>query len=409
MIYGLRRKFIWISAVSVITVFAVIFVAISIISTHQLNVAMDILTERISSNDGVFPEMDPDKEPPRPPARFPNFITEETRFSTRFFTVRYNAAGEIVSEDIQFVASITRETARACAEKAVRQNRERGWVGGYRYRVYPADMGQAIVFVDGNMNRSLYQMLLITAGGVLILSLAIILVLIIVFSRQAVKPVAQSYEKQKQFITDANHELKTPLTLILTNLDILEAEMGQNEWLDDMRTEGERMNALVKQLVMLSRMDEDRAELRLEPFSLSEAVTDTISEFQALSEEKNLPITASIQPEISYCGDEAGIRRVLSILLDNALKYCDAGGGIFVSLSAKRRTVIYVENACQNVKELELDKLFDRFYRADESRTFPGGFGIGLSIAKAIIQKHHGEIRAYQKDAAHIGFKIILK
>lgn len=409
MIYSLRRKFIWICAVSVIAVFVVIFAAISIVSAHQLNVAMDILTDRIASNDGVFPEMEKGKEPPRPPARFPGFITEETRFSTRFFTVRYNDTGEIVSEDIRFVASVTRETARAYAEKAIKQNRERGWIGGYHYRIYATGMGRAAVFVDGNMNRSLYQMLLLAAGGVLILSLAIILVLIIVFSRQAVKPAAESYEKQKQFITDASHELKTPLTLILTNLDIIEAEMGQNEWLDDMRAEGERMHALVRQLVMLSRMDEDRAELRLEPFSLSDAVTDTVSEFQILSEEKKTPIAASIQPEICYCGDEAGLRRVLSILLDNALKYCDPDGGISVSLSAKHRPLICVENTCRNVGELELEKLFDRFYRADGARAFPGGFGIGLSIAKAIVQKHHGEIRAYQKGADRIGFKIILK
>lgn len=407
MIYSLRKKLIWISGVSVIAVFIVIFAAIYIVSTHQLNTAMDMLTERISSNDGIFPEID--EEHPVPHTGFQDFITEETKFSTRFFTVRYDRDGTIVSIDVEFVASVTEETARNYAGEVMSQNRERGWMEGYRYKVYQTSMGRAIVFVDGNMNRSMTTMLLLAAGIVLILSLIIILALIIIFSKRAVRPVAESYEKQKQFITDANHELKTPLTLILTNLDIVEAEVGKNEWLEDIRAEGERMNALVKQLVTLTRMDEDQADMSRENFSLSDAVTDTISEFQSLSEERKKPIKANVQPNVSYCGDEAGIRRVVSILLDNALKYCDPGGEIFISLMGRHRPVLCVENTAHAVDTLDLNKLFDRFYRADSSRTFTGSFGIGLSIAKAIVQKHQGEISAYKKDAAHIGFRVVLK
>lgn len=407
MIYGLRKKMIWISGVSVIAVFVLIFAAIYIVSTHQLNSAMDTLTDRISSNDGIFPEIDEDH--PLPPRGFPDFITEETKFSTRFFTVRYDKNGDIVSSDLEFVASVTEETAVEYAGEAMDRNRERGWIESYRYKIYQTSMGQAVVFVDGNMNRSMTVMLLLAAGVVLILSLIIILVLIIIFSKRAVRPVAESYEKQKQFITDANHELKTPLTLILTNLDIVEAEVGKNEWLEDIRAESERMNALVKQLVMLTRMDEEQTDMSREHFSLSDAVTDTVSEFQMLSEERGKPVKISVQSGVAYCGDEAGIRRVISILLDNALKYCDPGGEIFISLTEKHRIMLCVENTCHAVDTLELDKLFDRFYRADPSRTFTGSFGIGLSIAKAIVQKHQGEISAYKKDADHIGFRVVFK
>jgi len=407
MIYSLRKKLIRISGVSVITVFIIIFVAIYIVSTHQLNTAMDTLTDRISSNDGIFPEID--EEHPLPPRGFPNFITEETKFSTRFFTVRYDRSEDIVSVDIESVASVTEENARVYAEEAMDRNKERGWIEGYRYKIYQTSMGQAIVFVDGNMNRSMTTMLLVAAGAVLVLSLAVILILIIIFSKRAVRPVAESYEKQKQFITDANHELKTPLTLILTNLDIVEAEMGSNEWLDDIRAEGERMNELVKQMVTLSRMDEDQTDMSRQNFFLTDAVTDTISEFQILSEERGKPIKASVQSGVTYYGDEAGIRRVVSILLDNALKYCDPGGEIFISLTERHRPVLCVKNTCNSVGTLELNRLFDRFYRADPSRTFTGSFGIGLSIAKAIVQKHQGEISAYKKDSGHIGFRIILK
>ena len=409
MIYSLRKKLIWICGLSVIGVFALIFIIICGVSTSRLNQAMDMLTDRISNHDGEFPAFD--EENPFPPGadRFFDFITEETSFSTRFFTVRFNDAGEIVSEDIEFISSITEETAHEYAQKALDRNHQRGWMDGYRYKIYETGRGQAVVFVDGSMNRSISRVQLITAGTVMLGSLIFILVLILIFSKRAVKPIAESYEKQKQFITDANHELKTPLTLILTNLDIAEAEVGKNEWLEDIRAEGERMSALVKQLVTLSRMDEDQAEVELNTFSLSDTVRDTVSEFEALAEERGTPLISSVQDGVTYYGNEAGIRRVISVLLDNAIKYCDSGGTIGLSLVLKRHPVICVENSYENVDSLELDRLFDRFYRADKSRTFTGSFGIGLSIAKAIAEKHRGEISAYKVSPGRIGFKVVLK
>ena len=409
MIYSLRRKLIRICGASVIAVFAMIFLFIYVLSTRQLNSAMDMITDRISQNGGVFPEVD--EAHPMPPGRegFPHFITEETRFSVRFFAVYFDRSGKILFANTDFVSSVSQETAWEYAEAAVEKKRERGWLEGYRYKVYTTSLGQAVVFVDGNMNRSVSHMTLLSAGAVLIGSLMIILVLILVFSKRAVEPIAESYEKQKQFITDANHELKTPLTLILTNLDIVESELGKNEWLEDIRAEGERMNALVQQLVTLTRMDEDDNHVVDEPFSMSDMAIDVLSEFAALADEKGLCLSAKVQPHIEYHGDEAAIRRVVSILLDNAMKYCDGDGKIEFVLSGKRKTVITVENSCQDADSIELDKLFDRFYRSDKSRTFTGGFGIGLSIAKSIVHRHHGEIFAYKKNERCIGFKVTLK
>ena len=228
-------------------------------------------------------------------------------------------------------------------------------------------------------------------------------------SKFAVKPVAESYDKQKQFITDANHELKTPLTLILTNLEIAESEVGKNEWLDDIRSEGERMSSLINQLVTLSRMDEDSLILSTEEFCLSDAVFDTASEFEILSVNENKTFVMNIEPSIKYIGDEASIRKLLGLLLDNAYKYCDKNGTITISLYSKRHPVLIVENTFSEINNVELPKLFDRFYRADKARSHNGSFGIGLSIAKAIVEKHHGEINAYKKDENTISFRIILK
>ena len=202
--------------------------------------------------------------------------------------------------------------------------------------------------------------------------------------------------------------MKTPLTLILANLDIAEAELDKNEWLDDIRSEGHRMTELVNQLVALSRMDEEGQPLNMTDVALGELVADTVAEFEPLAKERGKALTSNIEKGISYCGDEALLHRLIGILMDNAIKYCDQDGEITVNLHRGRRTILTVENTYAAVDELELNRLFDRFYRADKARKFTGGYGVGLSMAKAIVEKHKGEITAYKKDATHIGFRIFL-
>lgn len=407
MIYHLQKKVIRICGGSVILVFTLIFFLIYCFSTRQLNKTMDALTERISDNDGRFPEWRDDRGHPRMPAGLPDFMTMETPFSTRFFTVRFDESGRVAGVDVRSISAITKETAQKYAEETYESGRERGWMGDYRYRQYRTQHGTTIVYVDGSMNRFMSNRMLLAAGVVLIISACAIWIIAIFFSKRAVRPIAESYEKQKQFITDVNHELRTPLTLIMTNLDILEAETGENEWLSDIRSEGERMSALVNQLVALARMDEDQTNLDMRLFSLSDLLTDVIFEFQMLAQERGKSMEAQIDPKADYVGDEAAVRRVVSILLDNAVKYCDDGGSIRIRLEKRRHPVLYVENTFADVGETELNRLFDRFYRADQARTFTGGFGVGLSIAKAIVTQHRGEINAYKKDTDHIGFRVI--
>ena len=258
------------------------------------------------------------------------------------------------------------------------------------------------------MSRSSLMQSMTIAGLVLLGCAALVLILIFILSKKAVKPIAESYEKQKQFITDANHELKTPLTLILANLDIAESELGKNEWLDDIRAEGHRMTELVNQLVALSRMDEERHSLDITEVDFGKLVADTVSEFEPLAKKKGKHLAVSVDKGASYLGDEALLHRLVGILMDNAVKYCDQDGKIRVDLRRGRRLVLTVENTYTAVGEIELHKLFDRFYRADKARKFTGGYGVGLSMAKAIVEKHKGEITAYKKDAAHIGFKVVL-
>lgn len=409
MIARLQKRFILISAVSVLLVFAGVFALLAVFGNAQVERTMDTLTDAIAANDGAFPDFDP-AEQEGPDRHFPydSLIDEETRFSTRFFVVWLDGEEEIRQVNSDAISSLTREEVEEYARRAVDRGRERGWISDYRYKVLDTDTGSIVVFVNGSMNKSVTGRLLFTAFLVLLGSAALILLLILLISKRAVRPVAESYEKQKQFITDANHELKTPLTLILSNLDIVESEVGQNEWLDDIRSEGERMGLLINQLVTLCRMDESQAHMVLSDFDLSGAVADTASEFEPLAAERGLELEVRVEPGVEYQGDEALIRRLVSILLDNAVKYCDAGGAIRVELLQKRRPVLTVENTYADVGDLELERLFDRFYRADKARTFSGSFGVGLSIARSIVKNHHGSITAYRREGS-IGFRAELK
>ena len=411
MIEKLQRKFILICTVSVLLVVLLVFGVLLILNVSSTNRNMDALADRVSEGEGRFlpfqEEMPmPDKKPPKAPPSA-DFITPETPFATRYFTVIFDASGEVREVNTDAIYAITGETAEAYAADALTRGSTRGWISSYRYKVFSLEEKTGVVFVDGSMSLSMLTQSMTIAGSVLLGCAALVLILIFLLSKKAVKPISESYAKQKQFVTDASHELKTPLTLILANLDIAEAELGKNEWLNDIRAEGNRMAELVNHLVALSRMDENGHRMKMSEVDFGLLVFDAVSEFEPLARDRGKTIVASIDREIRCQGDEAYLYRLVGILMDNAVKYCDNGGEIRVTLSRARRTVLTVENTYAAVGELELKRLFDRFYRADKARKFTGGFGVGLSMAKAIAETHKGEITAYKKDATHIGFKVV--
>ncbi len=407
MIYRLRKKFISICILSFVAVFIVVFALIYLSTTLQTNSSLDMHADIISQNDGKFPNFNeprPDMGRPMPPDGF----NRESPFTTRYFTVRFDEKSSSIHTDTQQIASVNEEEAKNYAQMAINNGNERGWVGDYRYKIYDTERGTAIVFVSGIDMRENNRNFMLGTLSVFALCGLVIIILIIFISKKAVKPAAESYEKQKQFITNANHELKTPLTLLQTNLDILESEIGENEWLSDIRDETLLMSELVKRMVLLARMDEDGTKLEINEFSISDAVADTVSAFAFAVETGGKHLDVNIVQNITYNGDEAGIRQIVSILMDNALKYCDEGGEISVSLVGGKHPTITVENSYAAVGGIKLEKLFDRFYRADKARTYGTGFGIGLSMAKAIAEKHRGSISAYNIENNKIGFKVKL-
>jgi len=402
MIQRLNRKFILISAGCILLLIVLIFAAICLLSIQNTNATMDDLTDNLSQGNGRFPDAF------EHPFHYPDRFGPETRFSTRHFTVWFDRNEEPFLVNTESIHSVDPEEAANYAEIALNEKEERGWIDHYRYKIYDTPMGTAVVFVDGSSNlNALYQSMGITLA-VLLGAAIFILVLIILISRRVIRPVAESYEKQKQFITDAGHELKTPLTLILTNLDIAQQELGENEWLEDIRSEGQRMTGLVNQLVALSRMDEESRMPQMSQLNLSELVEDTASEFAPLLSHRKKQLHTVIEPDISCTGNEILLRRLVSILLDNAAKYCDEGGTVTLRLQKQWHITLQVENTYSQVDKLDLSRLFDRFYRADKARTASNSFGIGLSMAKSIMEKHKGTITAYKAAPETIGFRITL-
>ncbi len=406
MIWRLRKKFILIGLISLVSVFSLLFITIYVVTTIGDRNSLDHLADIVSQNRGTFPEWE-DMRPDggRPPLT--DELTPESPFTTRFFTVKTDSSGRITEIDTHAVAGVEADTAASMGELAFERAEERGWVDDYRYKITPLEDGVHIVFISGVEKINNTSRFLWTVGAVLLVTAVVIMVLMIVISQYAVKPTAESYEKQKQFITNASHELKTPLTLIRANLDIMEEEMGQNEWLTDMREETMELADLVDRMVSLAKMDEE-CPLQVSTFSMSEAVEEMVSHFLTVSFAGDKHLIYDIAPDILYKGEEASIRRLISVLMDNALKYCDEGGQISVTLKKEKKIILVVENTYRHVKEIALDRIFDRFYRVDGARTTGSGFGIGLSIAKATVERHKGSIRAVRRGDSVLSVQVCL-
>ena len=221
--------------------------------------------------------------------------------------------------------------------------------------------------------------------------------LLLIFSRRIVTPAAESYDKQRRFITDAGHEIKTPLTIIGADADLLELECGESEWLTDIKRQIARLTGLTNELIDLSRMDEERPQLQRVDFSLSDVTEDVVQSFQGPIKSQNKALETDIRPMLTCTGDEKAIRQLVSILMDNAVKYSPEGGDICVRLVQESRSLkLSVSNTTvQPVKKEDLSRLFDRFYRMDQSHnSSTGGYGLGMSIAQSIVSVHKGRIRA---------------
>lgn len=419
MIRDLRKKFILVAMLSTMLVLTAIMGVVNFSNYREMLDRADEMTALLEQNDGKFPEepswheQDDTETPPAKPEndeKDKSRFSVETPFETRYFTVTVDENGEVTDCDLDRIAAVDEETAEEYTQTAQQKNKTTGFQGIYRYRVTETEDGAKYVFLDCRREISNFRTVLVTTISVSLLGLAAVFVLVVIFSRMVFRPVEESIQKQKRFITDASHELKTPLTIIDANIEVMEMESGESQWTKSTRKQIQRLSGLVQQLVTLSRLDEEKGLEEKCEFNLSEAVSECVQPYESLAQTREKNLTLNIEEDITYTGDERSIRRLAGILMDNAVKYSSENGNITLTLKKKGKKIfLEVYNDADDLPQEKLDVLFERFYRLDSSRNSgTGGSGIGLSMAKAIVQAHKGKITAENKNGRGLTITVIL-
>lgn len=444
----LRRKFILATMLAVSIVLAGIIGAINVANWLNVVDQADRRLDLIAAHGGSLPQPDQNSEAPAgassdrassgdtPPAG-PGRLSPETPFETRFFTVTLDTDGDVVGTDTAHIAAVDADQAASWAKALAEAGAQEGFQDSYRYRAVQAaastagadadadaaangstatagggaqadaaggttsDTGTTLyVFLDCSRDLETFRAFLIASTGISAIGWVLVLALTMGLARVAVRPIAESYEKQKRFITDASHEIKTPLSIIDASCEVVELTKGASEWTESIHAQVERLSALTERLVLLARMDEG-AELALAPIDLSATVAAAAEPYRAVALAAGRALAVNIEPHLAAHADAAAIGQATELLLDNAMRYASPGSTIELSLAAAgKHRRICVRNRCDELPAGDLDRLFERFYRADEARSSAtGGSGIGLAAVRAIAEAHRGRARIETPDA----------
>lgn len=437
MIRNLRKRFTIVAMGSMFAVLATIMTIFNILNYVRFVDDADNTLRMIAENDGKFPsppsmqserkkgegapdpelekkqgasEPEPGKRPEDPrEKRNPQIgeqegMSPEAPYLTRYFSVRMDKTGNVISSDLQNIAAVTEEEAKRYAKVVFASQKTKGFQDIYRYTSVQEDDGIIVIFLDSRQELESFRTNLLTSLVVSAAGLLAVFVLVLIFSGIVFRPVAEGYEKQRQFITDASHEIKTPLTIIDANIEVIEMEHGGDEWTKSVRKQVQRLADFTRQLIALTKLDEEGLWKHKTEFSLTNAIKESIQPFEVFAKTCGKTVETDVQEQITMLGDEKSIRQLISILMDNAVKYSLAESTIYVSLEKKGRKMQFeVYNETYDVPEGNLDILFERFYRLDASRNSEtGGSGIGLSVARAIVESHQGKIRAHSDDGKSI-------
>ena len=391
MFKSLRRKFVATSVASVAVVIILMASTLNFINYYKMGQRVDDSLYEASKSSAlvtIFSDGEEDM-----------IVTKNTASKTPnnngFSIAKIDENKNVIRSYRDDVLIKGKDDLQKLVTEAVNESSTSGYVGTYRYLKVNNDAGNLVLLLNTQRDLDSFHAFMrnsIIVSSIVILSVFILLVLI---SKKVIAPIQQSYQKQKQFITDASHELKTPLAIIRSNTDVLELENGDSKWTKNIQNQVDRLTSLVNSLVVFSRMEEKDTAEKVK-FNLSESLHARIDDFEELASFQKKHITADIDNNIYYRGEQQTIVQLMDILLENAIKYATKETNINVTLKKNKKYAMMKISNQANVKKGDLRKVFDRFYRLDESRNSTvKGYGIGLSMAKLIAEKHKEVIKAY--------------
>ena len=318
-----------------------------------------------------------------------------------FFTVQINGQGELIGADGGYFDLSDREYLQEIVDSALLYGQETGELKDQdlRYLKTVSPRGITIVFSDTTTERSTMKNLVYSCLAIFFVAMTLFLGISILLSHWVIKPVAKAWDQQRQFVADASHELKTPLSVIMANAELMQGEETGEE--DRKTYSGNilgvtyQMRSLVENMLEMARVDNGTVKLNFECVDFSELVSDAVLSFQLLYEEKGMELRCAVPESVEIHGSEQHLYQVLDVLLDNALKYSVPGGMVCVDLvSTGKNCVLSVASPGEPISKEDLKNIFKRFYRADKARAMNGSYGLGLAIAESIVEAHKGKIWA---------------
>lgn len=396
MIKKYRIRFIVIAMCSTAVVLLLILGAINYYNYVKIGESSDVILDIIVKNGGEFPTK---FTPGADGYENVSGITLETPFEARYFSATTTKQGEVISLNLKKIAAITTEDAAKYLEIVSRRKKTSGRIDGYKYAVAEYEGNKLYVFLDCNRALSSCDEFLLSSVIIGTIGLIGVFLLILILSKAALLPIEESYKKQKAFITNASHDIKTPLTVINTEADLINMDYGKNEYADEIKQQVLKLNALTEKLVFLSKMEE-LENCPLTDFNVSALMNSVIKPYETIAKNKNLNFTSQIEDDVIAVGNEELISKVFSLVLDNAVKYCSKNGNVSVTLTKSgKQCEVSVFNDVDEIESGKHPEFFERFYRGDEARNSrKEGNGIGLSVAKAIMENHKGKIFAESKE-----------
>ena len=398
MIRTLQKRFVTVAMTAIALLLVALIGAINVISVLTAAEHSDRLLDFL-----LQAESRPFREPPAAPRREQSRgmrnLDEDARLSALYFAARVSA--DSITVDTERIASVTDAEATEYVRRAIDRGETDGRLDRFRYRATARDGDTLYVFLDTSEQTASMLRLLTRSALVGLIAFAVMLCVVVLLSKRAIKPIAANLERQKQFVTDAGHELKTPIAIILANIEALELHGGESKWSCNIREQAARLNDLTQNMLTLAKADEAR-KVALTEFSLSLLVEEYAEMLREPMSMRALTLATEIAEGVTVRAVRADTARVLSILLDNAARYAKEGSTVRLSL---RGTCLRVENECDTLPDCPPEKLFDRFYRADGART-GGGYGIGLSAAEAILSAAGGTVTAEYIGTDRIAFTV---